>query len=75
MDGEVKNDGVEEERGDNKRNRELLEKTIEDNGKMMCMMTQIFERNEQQTRMLNSSSQRVEQLEKAFISEMLRKKK
>lgn len=75
MDGEVKNDGVEEERGDNKRNRELLEKTIEDNGKMMSMMTQIFKRNEQQTRMLNSSSQRVEQLEKAFISEMLRKKK
>ncbi|XP_052203971.1 BAG family molecular chaperone regulator 6-like [Diospyros lotus] len=63
-------------REDNKRNREvLLERMMEDNEKMMSLMTQLFERNELQTRMLSSLTQRVEQLEKAFICDRLRRKK
>lgn len=56
-------------------NRDLLERMIEDNEKMMGMMAQLFERNEKQTRMLSTLSQRVEQLEKAFMCEKLRRKK
>lgn len=56
-------------------NRDLLERMIEDNEKMMGMMAQLFEKNDKQTRLLNTLSQRVEQLEKAFICEKLRRKK
>lgn len=48
----------------NKRNKQLLESMMEDNEKMMSLMTQLFERTEIQTRMLNTITQRVEQLEK-----------
>ncbi|XP_031272710.1 BAG family molecular chaperone regulator 6-like [Pistacia vera] len=68
--------GKENRTGDeNTRNRELLERMIEDNEKMMDMMAQLFERNEKQTKLLNSLSHRVEQLEKAFVCERLRRKK
>nr|GEZ05052.1 BAG family molecular chaperone regulator 6-like [Tanacetum cinerariifolium] len=46
---------------------EAIEKLKCDNAKMMKLMIQISERNEMQTRMINSLSKRVEQLEKAFI--------
>ncbi|KAI3497604.1 hypothetical protein L1887_33014 [Cichorium endivia] len=59
-------------KNDGEGNRELLEKLMADNDKMMKLMMQISERNEMQTRMINSLSRRVEQLEKAF---MRRKKK
>ncbi|PKI76968.1 hypothetical protein CRG98_002471 [Punica granatum] len=74
-------DGKEEEEnggGDGERSRrskELLERMMEDNGKMMRMMAELLERNERQTRLLSSLSQRVEQLEKAFVCEKLRRKK
>ncbi|KAD7479575.1 hypothetical protein R6Q59_008374 [Mikania micrantha] len=55
-----------------KENREILENLMDDNEKMMKLMTQISERNEMQTRMINSLSRRVEQLEKALTT---RKKK
>ncbi|XP_022979787.1 BAG family molecular chaperone regulator 6-like [Cucurbita maxima] len=55
--------------------RELLEKMVADNKRMMEMMTQLFEKNEMQTRLLSSLSHRVDQLEKALVYEMLRKKK
>ncbi|GJT56068.1 IQ motif, EF-hand binding site, BAG domain protein [Tanacetum coccineum] len=45
----------------------MVEKLVSDNAKMMRLMIQISERNEMQTRMINSLSKRVEQLEKAFI--------
>ncbi|KAJ0095815.1 hypothetical protein Patl1_16985 [Pistacia atlantica] len=68
--------GKENRTGDeNTTNRELLERMIEDNEKMMDMMAQLFERNEKQTKLLNSLSHRVEQLEKAFVCERLRRKK
>ncbi|CAK9144355.1 unnamed protein product [Ilex paraguariensis] len=60
---------------DNKMNRELLERMVEDNGKMVSLMMQLYARNEMQTRMLNSLTHRVEQLEKAFIRDRLRRKK
>ncbi|KAL4586195.1 hypothetical protein LXL04_010827 [Taraxacum kok-saghyz] len=60
---------------DDKGNRELLEKLSVDNEKMIKVMMQISERNEMQTRMINSLSRRVEQLEKAFMTEKQRKKK
>ncbi|XP_044490051.1 BAG family molecular chaperone regulator 6-like [Mangifera indica] len=60
---------------ENSKNRELLEKMIEDNEKMMDMMAKLFERNEMQTKLLSSLSHRVEQLEKAFVCERLRRKK
>ncbi|KAI3799229.1 hypothetical protein L1987_34519 [Smallanthus sonchifolius] len=55
-----------------KENREILQNLVGDNEKMMRLMNQISERNDMQTRMINSLSGRVEQLEKALIS---RKKK
>lgn len=58
-----------------RRNKELLEKMMEDNQTMMGLMAKLFERNERQTRLLGSLSQRVEQLERAFVCEKLRKKK
>ncbi|KAI3720449.1 hypothetical protein L6452_21367 [Arctium lappa] len=60
--------------GDNG-SRELMVKLMADNEKMMKLMMQISERNEMQTRMINSLSRRVEQLEKAFMTENLRRKK
>ncbi|KAK3035843.1 hypothetical protein RJ639_032980 [Escallonia herrerae] len=67
--------GAKECRDDNKRSREMLEKMVEENGKMMNLMTQLFERNEVQTRMLGSLTRRVEQLEKALVCDKLRRKK
>ncbi|GER57610.1 Bcl-2-associated athanogene-like protein [Striga asiatica] len=63
----------DEYRGDdgNKSDRELLERMIEDNEKMMSMMKQLFERNEMQKRLIYTLTNRVETLEKA----RLRKKK
>lgn len=55
--------------------RSQLEKMVEDNEKMMEMMAQLFQRNEMQTRLLTSLSQRVEQLERAFACNKLRRKK
>lgn len=48
---------------------------MEENEKMMSMMTQLFERNELQTTMLDTLTRRVELLEKAFLCDRLRKKK
>ncbi|XP_022955636.1 BAG family molecular chaperone regulator 6-like isoform X2 [Cucurbita moschata] len=74
---------VEEEEDDSRmkgreehgESRELLEKMMVDNKRMMEMMTQLFEKNEMQSRLLSSLSHRVDQLEKALVYEMLRKKK
>ncbi|KAM1086196.1 hypothetical protein PS2_011601 [Malus domestica] len=62
---------------ENKRSssRELLERVAEDNAKMMGMMEELFEKNQMQTRMLSSLSQRVEQLERALVCERLRRRK
>ncbi|CAI9761693.1 unnamed protein product [Fraxinus pennsylvanica] len=66
-------------RDENKRNCEVLERMMEDNKKMMRLMTQLFERNEMQTSMLSDLTHRVGQLEKAFtcdrLSRMKKKKK
>ncbi|CAJ1839416.1 unnamed protein product [Sphenostylis stenocarpa] len=64
----------EREEGNEKREL-LLEKILEDNKKMMEMMAQLFQRNEIQTTLHTSLSQRVEQLERAFVCEKLRRKK
>ncbi|PWA73248.1 hypothetical protein CTI12_AA263480 [Artemisia annua] len=53
----------------------MVEKLMCDNAKMMKLMIQISERNEMQTRMINSLSKRVEQLEKAFMSDKSRRRK
>ncbi|PWA41377.1 IQ motif, EF-hand binding site, BAG domain protein [Artemisia annua] len=55
--------------------KEMVEKLMCDNAKMMKLMIQISERNEMQTRMINSLSKRVEQLEKAFMSDKSRRRK
>ncbi|KAM7503043.1 hypothetical protein LguiB_001947 [Lonicera macranthoides] len=47
-------------------NRQVLEKMVSENEKMMRMMSALCERNELQTRMLTSLTQRVERLENAF---------
>ncbi|PHU15600.1 hypothetical protein BC332_16805 [Capsicum chinense] len=60
-------DGEEESR----RNRELLEKMVEKNEKMMRIMNELCQRNETQTRMLNSLTQRVDQLEKTFTCDRI----
>ena len=61
--------------GDNKKKKELLERMIEENEKMMSLLADLYEKNEVQTRLLSSLSKRVEQLEKAFVCDKLRKKK
>ncbi|KAL6573220.1 hypothetical protein OROMI_012836 [Orobanche minor] len=55
------------ENDDDERNLGLLERMVEDNGKMMSLITQLFERNEMQTRMINTLTHRLEMLEKAFV--------
>ncbi|KAL2329646.1 hypothetical protein Fmac_017227 [Flemingia macrophylla] len=60
--------------GKNKREL-LLDKMAEDNERMMEIMAQWLQRNEMQTRLLTSLTQRVEQLERAYACEKLRKKK
>lgn len=57
------------------RSKELLEKMVEDNERMMGLMAELFERNGMQTRLLSSLSQRVEQLERAYICDQLRRRK
>ncbi|KAF3432356.1 hypothetical protein FNV43_RR27096 [Rhamnella rubrinervis] len=72
---EEENCGVGGEK-DNKRNsKNMLEKMMEENERMMGMMTELFERNELQTRCINALTQKVEQLERALVCGMLRKKK
>ncbi|XVF63422.1 hypothetical protein PTKIN_Ptkin09bG0086000 [Pterospermum kingtungense] len=68
---------LDEEKGEKKRSMdmELVERMMEDNEKMMGLMTLLFEKNEMQTRMLNALSQRVEQLEKAILCDKSRRKK
>ncbi|KAL8247159.1 hypothetical protein R6Q59_008375 [Mikania micrantha] len=56
-------------------NREIVEKLMDDNEKLMKVMSQISERNEMQSRMINLLSKRVERLEKTLISDRQRKKK
>ena len=63
----------EREKGDGK--KDLLEKMVEDNQKMMEMMAQLFQRNEMQTTLLASLKQRVEPLERALACDKLRRKK
>lgn len=58
-----------------RRSKELLERMMEDNEKMMGLMADLFERNYTQMQLLSSLSQRVEQLERAFVCDKLRKKK
>ncbi|CAH9132509.1 unnamed protein product [Cuscuta epithymum] len=60
---------------ESKKNRELLERIMEENGKMMNLMTQLSERNETQMIMLDALTQRVEHLEKAFMCDKMRRKK
>ncbi|WJX81035.1 hypothetical protein P8452_63965 [Trifolium repens] len=55
-------------------NRKMLKRMMEDNEKMMEMMVQLFERNEKQTKLLTSLTQRVDQLERSFTCDKLRKK-
>ncbi|XP_057948380.1 uncharacterized protein LOC131144051 [Malania oleifera] len=59
----------------NKKNRELIERMMEENEKLMGLMTNLYERNAIQTSLLSYLSQRVEQLERAFVCEKLRRKK
>lgn len=75
---EKKGDGGEVKSNDEstrRRGKELLERMMEDNERMMGLMAELFERNEMQTRLLSSLSQRVEQLERAYICDQLRRRK
>ncbi|KAF2286458.1 hypothetical protein GH714_017060 [Hevea brasiliensis] len=65
--------GVKEEVS--RKNRDLVERMMEDNEKMMGLMTKFFERNEMQTRLLRSLSQRVEQLERALMCKRSKRNK
>ncbi|KAE8023730.1 hypothetical protein FH972_009398 [Carpinus fangiana] len=62
-------------REESKRDNEVLERMMEDNERMMGLMTELLEKNEMQTRLLSSLSHRVEQLERAFMCDKLRRKK
>ncbi|WCJ38821.1 BCL-2-associated athanogene 5 [Euphorbia peplus] len=54
--------------GDDGKNIKLLEKLVEDNEKMMGLMADLFKKNEMQTQLLSSLSNRVEHLERVFMS-------
>nr|DAD46208.1 TPA_asm: hypothetical protein HUJ06_004438 [Nelumbo nucifera] len=64
-----------ENREEDASNRKLMERMIEDNGRLMQLMTELYERNHEQSRLINSLTQRVQQLEKAFMCERLKRKK
>ncbi|GKE38650.1 BAG family molecular chaperone regulator 6-like protein, partial [Tanacetum coccineum] len=49
---------------------EVMEKLKSDNTNMRKLMKQISERNQMQTRTINSLSKRVEHLEKAFMTDI-----
>ncbi|PON91849.1 BAG domain containing protein [Trema orientale] len=66
---------TKKEADNDKRSKELLERMVEENERMMALMADLYERNQLQTRLLSSLSQRVEQLERAFVCDKLRKKK
>ncbi|KAK9113408.1 hypothetical protein Syun_020205 [Stephania yunnanensis] len=70
---------AEEEEEDEKemeeRSRAMMERMLKDNEKLMGLMSQLCERNAMQTQMISSLSQRVENLEKAFICDKLKRKK
>ncbi|CAI0627408.1 unnamed protein product [Linum tenue] len=68
---EKNGDGEKEKR----KNTELLEKMAGENERMIGMMAALYERNRMQARLLDALSQRVEQLERAFICDKLRRKK
>ncbi|XP_058756006.1 BAG family molecular chaperone regulator 5, mitochondrial-like [Vicia villosa] len=55
-------------------NREMLRRMMDENEMMMYMMTQLYEKNEKQASVLTSLTQRVEQLERAFTCDKLKKK-
>ncbi|PON51867.1 IQ motif, EF-hand binding site [Parasponia andersonii] len=65
---------MKEEDDSDKRSKELLERMVEENERMMALMADLYERNQVQTRLLSLLSQRVEQLERAFVCDKLRKK-
>lgn len=67
--------GGGENNNSQRNNKDILEKMMEENERMMSLMSELFERNEMQTRLLNSLSRRVGQLEKAFVCDKLRTKK
>ncbi|KAK2359816.1 neurofilament medium polypeptide [Trifolium repens] len=74
---DVKEERVKEEncyREEDDENRKMLKRMMEDNEKMMEMMVQLFERNEKQTKLLTSLTQRLDQLERSFTCNKLRKK-
>ncbi|CAM8992657.1 unnamed protein product [Rhodiola kirilowii] len=71
---DVMMEGEDDAEQDKKRTRELLEKMAVDNEKLVGMMTELSQRNETQTRLLNALTHRVELLEKAFVAELLAKK-
>ncbi|XP_042058511.1 uncharacterized protein LOC121802889 [Salvia splendens] len=64
-----------EVKGSGGRERELLEKMVKENEKMVRMMRELFERNEAQTRMLNALTQRVGMLERVIVCDRMRRKK
>nr|DAD46207.1 TPA_asm: hypothetical protein HUJ06_004437 [Nelumbo nucifera] len=64
-----------ENREENVSNRKMMERMIEDNGRLMELMTELFERNAEQSRLMSSLTQMVQQLEKAFMCERLKRKK
>ncbi|MED6209931.1 hypothetical protein PIB30_059411 [Stylosanthes scabra] len=64
----------EEERKEGK-HKEMLEKIMEDNERMMKMMAKLCEKNEMQTQLLTSLSKRVELLERAFACDRMRRTK
>ncbi|KAL6186294.1 hypothetical protein ACLB2K_042415 [Fragaria x ananassa] len=60
---------------ESKSNEEALEKMVKENQRMVGLITELVHRNEKQTRLLGSLSQRVEMLERALINERWRRKK
>ncbi|XP_022748785.1 uncharacterized protein LOC111298250 [Durio zibethinus] len=69
------NKNNKEDCGENKRSKELLGRMMEDNEKIMGLMTVLLERNEMHNRLLSALSRRVERLEKVFLCDKLRRKK
>lgn len=67
---EEKSSAMEE----SKRSREMLERMVEENNKLMTLMADLFDKNEKQTRILSSLSERVGQLENAFACEKLKRR-
>ncbi|GAV90965.1 IQ domain-containing protein/BAG domain-containing protein [Cephalotus follicularis] len=69
------NSEVEKEKAQKRRNRDVMERMMEEKERMVGLMSDLVERNERQSRMICSLTHRVGRLERALLFDRLMRKK